>query len=289
MATEEQIQANRKNATHSTGPKSTVGKASSAQNATKHGLVGRFALLEGEDAAEFSRFREENYLDLKPMGALEKAYADRWISDTWRLERLDRIESGLLMNADISIADLISTYKLFNNASHRRFEELVSIAESALCDKLTQDAPRNTGAEQAGASVRTRVAKTAEGIKSEKTPDERNRLERALKQLCNEYSEAVQGTERDRTSDKPLPVQEGNIEFGLPLAGAVLERTARSFARNERSFSTLARYRATIENSGYRALHELQRLQAVRAGQVVAAPAAIDVNVNFDGGKEHKD
>lgn len=93
MATEKQIQANRGNANHSTGPKTAVGKAASAQNATKHGLLGRFTLLKWEDADELSRFIEESYSDLKPVGAVQKKFADRWISDTWRLERLDRIES----------------------------------------------------------------------------------------------------------------------------------------------------------------------------------------------------
>lgn len=193
------------------------------------------------------------------------------------------------MNADISVVDLIRTYKLFDNASHRRLEELISFAGSALCDEVTQGAKRSTRPEQAGAGgpIR-RVAKTAEGIKSEKTSDAKTSLKELLKQSFDESSESGQGTEGDRTSGKAPPVRDENVEIGLPPAEAVLEGTARSFARNERSLATLARYRATIENSRYRALHELQRLQAVRAGQVVAAPAAIDVNVNFNRAKEDK-
>jgi hypothetical protein len=31
-----------------------------------------------------------------------------------------------------------------------------------------------------------------------------------------------------------------------------------------------------------RTLHELQRLQAMRAGEPVVAPAVLDVNINYD-------
>jgi hypothetical protein len=46
------------------------------------------------------------------------------------------------------------------------------------------------------------------------------------------------------------------------------------------AFSKLSRYEATIERSLYKALHELQRLQAARrADGGVPPPASIDVNV----------
>jgi len=73
-----------------------------------------------------------------------------------------------------------------------------------------------------------------------------------------------------------------------PPPGAVLEGMARSFARNARAFATLARYRTSIENSRYRALHELQRLQALRGGQVVPAPAAIDLNLSIASAGEDR-
>jgi hypothetical protein len=45
-------------------------------------------------------------------------------------------------------------------------------------------------------------------------------------------------------------------------------------------FTKLFRYETTLERALYRALHELQRLQAARAGQSVPAPAILDVDVN---------
>ena len=45
------------------------------------------------------------------------------------------------------------------------------------------------------------------------------------------------------------------------------------------TYGKLCRYEAHIERGLYKALHELQRLQAARKGQPVLAPLAVDVDV----------
>jgi hypothetical protein len=49
--------------------------------------------------------------------------------------------------------------------------------------------------------------------------------------------------------------------------------------QQENAFSNLSRYEASIERSLYRAIHELQRLQAARQGHVVPPPQSIDLDV----------
>jgi hypothetical protein len=44
--------------------------------------------------------------------------------------------------------------------------------------------------------------------------------------------------------------------------------------------SKLRRYETQVEHTMYRALHELQRLQAARLGQKVTAPVAIDIDIS---------
>lgn len=46
--------------------------------------------------------------------------------------------------------------------------------------------------------------------------------------------------------------------------------------------SKFHRYEAHIDRMLYRALHELERLQAKRRGQAVSAPVTIDVSLNAD-------
>ena len=45
----------------------------------------------------------------------------------------------------------------------------------------------------------------------------------------------------------------------------------------------LSRYEVSLERSLYRALHELQRLQALREGRAVPPPAVVDVDVSVSG------
>jgi hypothetical protein len=45
----------------------------------------------------------------------------------------------------------------------------------------------------------------------------------------------------------------------------------------------LSRYEVTLERSLYKALHELQRLQAARQGQAVPLPEAVDVDFSVTG------
>jgi hypothetical protein len=42
----------------------------------------------------------------------------------------------------------------------------------------------------------------------------------------------------------------------------------------------LSRYEKSIEQSFYKALHELERLQGARAGKEIPVPLMIDVNVD---------
>jgi hypothetical protein len=52
-------------------------------------------------------------------------------------------------------------------------------------------------------------------------------------------------------------------------------------ANNANAFSKLSRYETTIERSLYKALHELQRLQAARRAEGnVQPPVAVDVDVS---------
>jgi hypothetical protein len=87
MATEAQIAANRRNAQHSSGPKTGAGREKSAQNALKFGLFSRHVLLPGEDESELAQLRDGIRARLKPADALEEIYVERIISSSWRLQR----------------------------------------------------------------------------------------------------------------------------------------------------------------------------------------------------------
>ncbi len=85
MATQKQIEANRKNAKKSTGPKTPDGKSTVAQNATKHGLTALKPLIPGEDPDQFAIFNDAMLADLNPQGPLETVLANRITTLTWQL------------------------------------------------------------------------------------------------------------------------------------------------------------------------------------------------------------
>jgi hypothetical protein len=88
-------EANRKNGAKSRGPKTSEGKARSAQNALKHGLrAQKYVVLPEEDAAEFAGLEAAMMDELAPVGALQTVLARRVAVAAWRLARADRLAAG---------------------------------------------------------------------------------------------------------------------------------------------------------------------------------------------------
>ncbi|HKI97053.1 MAG TPA: hypothetical protein VKB51_01140 [bacterium] len=96
MATDKQIEANRRNAKKSTGPRTEEGKAKSAQNARKHGLTSRRMVLADEDAAEFEQLRRNLHAELCPETQLEVLIVNRIAAVQWRLARVPALEAELM-------------------------------------------------------------------------------------------------------------------------------------------------------------------------------------------------
>jgi len=178
MVSDAKIEANRRNAAKSTGPKTPEGKAVSKMNALRHGLLSERVLLPKEDAELLNAFRDGMLQQLRPVGELERLLADRVVATAWRLRRAAQIEVEVL---DRSMSDI-------------GLPELLA---------------RNT-----------------------------------------------------------FP-----LDVGLAF---------RNDAKGPECLGKLSRYESALERALYKALHELQRLQAARAGEPVPAPVAVDVSV--DGG-----
>jgi len=70
MTTKKQIQANRKNAKDSTGPRTNQGKQRCSQNALKHGFRSKHPVIPGEDPAEYQHKLETLRNDIRPVNAL---------------------------------------------------------------------------------------------------------------------------------------------------------------------------------------------------------------------------
>ena len=93
MSTTAQIKANRQNSQKSTGPKSAEGKKAVSKNAVKHGLFANEAVIKGESAEDFEVFRDEMIAKVAPVGPVESMLAERFVSLSWRLKRVERMQN----------------------------------------------------------------------------------------------------------------------------------------------------------------------------------------------------
>jgi hypothetical protein len=98
IASPRKIEANRRNALKSTGPRTPNGKKRVSRNATRHGFFSKWLLIQGRDGNEskqeydsLSAGVQEHY---SPVGWLEELWAEKIVVCSWRLRRLIRFESG---------------------------------------------------------------------------------------------------------------------------------------------------------------------------------------------------
>ena len=96
MSTLRQIEANRRNAAKSTGPRSVEGKAVSRMNALQSGIHAESVIITDEDPEALTQLTETFYRDHQPATAMECALLDNIIRDTWLLTRFFRIDAEII-------------------------------------------------------------------------------------------------------------------------------------------------------------------------------------------------
>ena len=104
MVSEKRIEANRRNAQRSTGPRSIDGRARSSMNALRHGITGQVSIMNEEDRGAHDKFVQELIAGLKPEGAVELQFASVIAEDFWRLQRIRAVENDMLALGNFSDA-----------------------------------------------------------------------------------------------------------------------------------------------------------------------------------------
>jgi hypothetical protein len=95
MTSYKQIEANRRNALRSTGPKTEAGKRVSRCNAVRHGLTAETVISALEDAEDYKAFEAAVTADYDAQSAVERELVLRLASLLWRLRRATTMETGL--------------------------------------------------------------------------------------------------------------------------------------------------------------------------------------------------
>jgi hypothetical protein len=95
MATDRQIEANRKNAKKCTGPNTEKGKATSAQNALKTGLDAKSEVLRFESRPDYEALIAEFYARYNPTVPEDRALVDMLIRSEWLSRRYTAIDTAI--------------------------------------------------------------------------------------------------------------------------------------------------------------------------------------------------
>jgi hypothetical protein len=208
MPTPKQMAANRRNAKRSTGPKTRAGKDRASRNSLQHGIFAlRSVALPWESKKELAMLNEYFVQDLAPQGIMERFLVEQIRNAAWRLERLNRFETGMMTALNLQIATM--------------------------------------------------------------------RAEEAQKPLALPYDLL-------QVSTLPEEATVGQCSDGseVYVYRTMMVDEALAFMRPDQDdMARLQRYRTSIENTLYRALHELQRLQGMRRGLSPAAPVAVDIGI----------
>jgi len=133
VATEKQVQANRENAQHSSGPTTEAGKAASSQNAFRHGLTGHtFFLLEWEDAQAFDRLQQGLREEHQPSTPTEQILVEKMAQHYWLSQRAQSLQTVVMMDRplDEEVQKELAPYIRY----HAHYERLF---QRALKDLLT--------------------------------------------------------------------------------------------------------------------------------------------------------
>ena len=99
MATIKQIEANRRNARKSTGPKTPAGKASVKLNGLRHGLRARTVILPGENAGDFHQLCDDLEAEWRPQSRTEHFYLEQMAISQWKLTRIELAEERIALEA----------------------------------------------------------------------------------------------------------------------------------------------------------------------------------------------
>lgn len=154
MTSYRQIEANRRNAQNSTGPKTEAGKRSSRCNAVRHGLTAETVIGALEDAEDYKAFEAAITADYDAQSAVERELVLRLASILWRLRRATMTETGLFEIQAEHLRDHRQNRQLLSNSrdliqavfhdslsAHARPHDTVSTVTRATVSGMKTDAP----------------------------------------------------------------------------------------------------------------------------------------------------
>jgi len=306
-----QLEANRRNAQRSTGPKDT---SITRFNALKHGILSSEIVITVGDGKE----NEEEFVNLldqlksyyDPQGAMEEMLVEKIAVAYWRLRRALRYERGMLRER---LDSLFYDYRNKENWQGRKINQEVDYDHLREVQKgLIKACTKRIKLLKSGSDLSELNEDTdLEGIdmneyyftlieeyypgdywsntnfKKYGIPEEEMKISNMRRFLseegwtddCLRNHFIRQDLERiERHRDEIADLEEREKAEELKLSRMVDKESLLS----TKEMNKLLKYEGTIEKQLYRAINQLERLQRTRKGEIVPPPIHLDVDVNSE-------
>lgn len=122
---------------HSTGPRTESGKATSSQNALKHGLASGTLFIKGEDPAEFDALHESLRAEHTPATATETLLTRDMATHHWLADRAIRLQALALATDNLPYLATLLRYQISNHrAFHKSLATLLSLRKQTVAPTI---------------------------------------------------------------------------------------------------------------------------------------------------------
>ena len=142
MTSFRQIEANRRNALSSTGPKTEDAKWRTRHNAVRHGLTAETVVVALEDIRDYQAFEAAIIADYDARTAVERELVLRLASLLWRIRRATAIETDLLQIQ----AEIVHERRCAPETGHEMEQKFYGTIYRALRPALRLDRSEGAGA-----------------------------------------------------------------------------------------------------------------------------------------------
>ena len=295
---EKQKAANRRNGKKG-GPKTPQGKKVSSTNSLKHGILCKeilsSILVSEEQRNQYTEILNGLVGDLAPVGEMEEILVDKIASSYLRQRAALEMEIG---EAEAASADATTALigvksnisgKSDETAQNQKYESWESVPMShflligQLCDAQVK-CIKETGAIDGFLRSSLRAAFHAVGSDFDEEVWEPSKpLKTYLEKKGMSKNEAIEIPDGEK---EKIVAHLESIRDGMTAGGfarmdrdffETVTRLKRSVGPPLEKTGLIVRYGTFLDNSFYKASHELQRLQAFRLGKRAHVPIAVDI------------
>lgn len=283
IITSKRIEANRRNAQKSTGPRTAKGKAKSRMNSARHNILARQVIIQGhkitESAGEFRSLWREYFTHFDPVGPVEEMLVNKIVTTLWRLQRVRTAESAeIALNVDGSwwrrnrethLPQLWIKWRAAGNPSY-------SMKESAIGNSLLEDLFSGLiqAVERDGELTQQALDQFTAGL-GDQSDVLSHRIKRYWDNLLQNLGNLDPAALRQRNKEEMLRFlnkesEKASLGFEKCFdreSKIEEESRAASVLPNAETVDKILRYENALEKQLFNALAQLEHLQNRRLGQ----------------------